>query len=63
MVIGAGISVIALIKALEFLFEYYTVPAYLLFMSLIASSIPTVLGEAKKGKIKAKYCKKFAIFC
>lgn len=55
MVIGAGISVIALIKALEFLFEYYTVPAYLLFMSLIAGSIPTVLGEAKKGKIKAKY--------
>ncbi len=55
MVIGAGISVIALIQALDFLFAHYTVPAYLLFMSLIAGSIPTVLDEAKKGKIKAKY--------
>ena len=55
MVIGAGISIIALIKALDFLFEYYTVPAYLLFMSLIAGSIPTVLEEANKGKIKLRY--------
>ena len=55
MVIGAGISIIALIQALDYLFAHYTVPAYLLFMSLIAGSIPTVIGEAKKGKIKAKY--------
>ena len=55
MVIGAGLSVIGLIKALDFLFAYYPVPAYLLFMSLIAGSIPTVLEEARKGKIKAKY--------
>ena len=55
MVIGAGISVIALIKALDFLFEHYPVPAYLLFMSLIAGSIPTVISEAQKNKIKKKY--------
>ena len=55
MVIGACVSVIALINGLDYLFEHYRVPAYLLFMSLIAGSIPTVLGEAKKGKIKAKY--------
>ena len=55
MVIGACVSVVALIKGLEFLFDNYHVPAYLLFMSLIAGSIPTVLGEAKKGGIKTKY--------
>ena len=55
MGIGALVSVVLLIQALDFLFNYYTVPAYLLFMSLIMGSIPTVLGEAKKGKIKAKY--------
>lgn len=55
MCIGALASIVLLIQALDFLFTYYTVPAYLLFMSLIAGSIPTVVGEAKKGKIKAKY--------
>ncbi len=55
MVIGAGVSMILLVKALDFLFEYYTVPAYLLFLSLIAGSIPTVIGEAKKGGVKYKY--------
>lgn len=53
--IGAVISIIALLKALDFLFENYTVPAYMLFMSLIAGSIPTVIDEAKKEKIKKKY--------
>ena len=55
MGIGAVISILLLIKALDFLFAHYTVPAYLLFMSLIAGSIPTVLEEAKKEGIKKKY--------
>lgn len=55
MAIGAVISILLLIKALSFLFEHYTVPAFLLFMSLIAGSIPTVIEEAKQEKIKKKY--------
>lgn len=55
MGIGAIISMLLLLKALDFLFTYYTVPAYLLFMSLIAGSIPTVVEEAKKEKIKKTY--------
>ncbi|MBR4949508.1 MAG: DUF368 domain-containing protein [Clostridia bacterium] len=55
MVIGAGASVILLINALDFMFENFPVPSYLLFMSLIAGSIPSVIDEAKKGSIKAKY--------
>lgn len=55
MGIGALISILALIKALDFLFSNYTVPAYLLFMSLILGSVPTVIEEAKKDTIKKKY--------
>ncbi len=55
MVIGAIMSMLLLLKVLDFLFENYTVPAYLLFMSLIAGSIPTVIGEAKQEPIKKKY--------
>ena len=55
MGIGAVISVLLLINALDFLFEHYTVPAYLLFMSLILGSVPTVVDEAKKEKIRKKY--------
>lgn len=55
MVIGAGVSMLLLIQALDFLFEHYPVPAYLLFMSLIAGSIPTVIKEARKDKIKKRY--------
>lgn len=55
MVIGAIISMLLLIKVLDFLFEKYTVPAYLLFMSLIAGSVPTVVDEAKQEPIKKKY--------
>ena len=47
MALGALISMVLLIKVLDFLFENYTVPAYLLFMSLIAGSVPTVIDEAK----------------
>lgn len=55
MVLGALISMVLLIKVLDFLFENYTVPAYLLFMSLIAGSVPTVIDEAKAEPIKKKY--------
>lgn len=55
MVLGALISMVLLIKVLDFLFENYTVPAYLLFMSLIAGSVPTVIDEAKSEPIKKKY--------
>ena len=55
MIIGAGASIVLLIRALNYLFENYEVPAFLLFMSLIAGSIPTVIGEAKEGTIKKKY--------
>lgn len=55
MVIGALISMLLLLKALDFLFENYAVPAYLLFMSLIAGSVPTVIDEARQEPIKKKY--------
>lgn len=55
MGIGAVISMVLLLNALDFLFENYTVPAYLLFMSLIAGSIPSVIGEAKQTTIKKRH--------
>lgn len=55
LVIGAVISMLLLLRALDFLFANYTVPAYLLFMSLIAGSVPTVIDEAKREPIKKKY--------
>lgn len=55
MGIGAVISMLLLIKALDFLFENYTVPAYLLFMSLILGSVPSVIDEARGEPIKKKY--------
>ena len=54
MGIGAVISMLLLLKALDFLFENFTVPAYLLFMSLIAGSVPSVFEEAKKDTLKKK---------
>ena len=55
MVIGAVVSMLLLLKVLDFLFANYTVPAYLLFMSLIAGSIPSVVDEARQTPIKKKY--------
>jgi len=55
MGIGAGISMILLVKALDLMFEHYPIPAYLLFLSLIAGSIPTVIKEAVDGGIRGKY--------
>ena len=51
----AGLSMIALLQLLRLLFEHYTIPAYLLFISLIAGSIPTVAAEAKAGVVKPVY--------
>ena len=55
MAIGAIISMLLLLKVLDFLFENYKIPAYLLFMSLIAGSIPTVIDEARQEPIKKRY--------
>ncbi|MBR3968586.1 MAG: DUF368 domain-containing protein [Clostridia bacterium] len=55
MAIGAVVSMLLLLKVLDFLFANYTVPAYLLFMSLIAGSIPSVVDEARQTPIKKKY--------
>lgn len=55
MGIGAVISMLLLLHVLNFLFANYTVPAYLLFMSLIAGSIPTVIKEAREEPIKKRY--------
>lgn len=55
MVIGAGISMLLLLKGLRWLFANYEIPAFLLFISLIAGSIPTVYGEAKKAGYKNIY--------
>lgn len=53
--IGGLLSMIALLQILRLLFEFYPVPAYMLFISLIAGSLPTVIGEAKAGGFKLKY--------
>lgn len=55
MCFGAGLSVLALLQILRLLFDSFPVPAYLLFISLIAGSIPTVAAEAKAGTVKPKY--------
>lgn len=55
MAIGALMSMLLLLQALDFLFEHYTVAAYLLFMSLILGSVPTVMDEIKKDKINPRY--------
>ena len=55
MGIGALISMLLLLRALDFLFANYPIPAYLLFMSLIAGGIPTVLDEIDRKTVKKKY--------
>ncbi len=52
--IGAGLSILAFINLLKLLFSSFPTPAYLLFISLIAGSIPTVFQKAKNG-FKLKY--------
>lgn len=53
--VGALLSVLALLRGLEWLFDRYPVPAYFLFIGLIAGSLPSVLREAKAGPFKKRY--------
>ncbi len=55
MGIGAGLSVLIFINILEFMFSNYPTPSYLLFISLIAGSMPTVLKEASENGFKKRY--------
>lgn len=55
MGIGAVLSIGIFLQILNWLFEHYPTPAYLLFISLIAGSIPTVLKEASSGVFKKRY--------
>lgn len=55
MGIGAGLSVLIFINLLEFMFSNYPTPSYLLFISLIAGSMPTVLKEGKETGFKKRY--------
>ena len=48
MGIGAVLSIFLLLQVFDFLFENYPTPAYLLFIGLIAGSMPTVFEEIKK---------------
>lgn len=55
MGIGAVVCIVLLVKVLDFMFDNYAVPSYLLFMSLILGSIPSVIDEAREEPIKKKY--------
>ena len=55
MGIGAGLSVLIFINILEFMFSNYPTPSYLLFISLIAGSMPTVLKEGTENGFKKRY--------
>lgn len=48
MGIGAVLSIFLLLQVLDLLFEKYPTPAYLLFIGLIAGSMPTVYEETRK---------------
>ena len=48
MGIGAVLSIFLLLQILDILFENYPTPAYLLFIGLIAGSMPTVYEETRK---------------
>lgn len=55
MGIGAGLSVLIFINILEFMFSNYPTPSYLLFISLIAGSVPAVLKEGTENGFKKRY--------
>lgn len=55
MGIGAALSILLFLQLLNLLFEHYPTPAYLLFISLIAGSLPTVLKEAGGENFKPRY--------
>ena len=53
--IGAGISFVLFALILEFLFDNYPTPAFLLFIALILGSIPTIFKKVKGEPLKLKY--------
>ena len=55
MGIGALFSVVLLVLGLSAVFEWYPVPAFLLFIGLIGGSLPTVWHEAASGGFKKRY--------
>lgn len=55
MGVGALLSVVGLIKVLEWLFAHYPVPGYLLFMGLTGGSLPMVFREARQSGYKKVY--------
>lgn len=55
MGIGAVLSIVLFIQIFNWMFEYLTIPAYLLFMGLIGGSLKDVFNEANKGKMKKRY--------
>lgn len=61
MGVGAVLSVAILIQALRLLFENFPIPAFLLFVGLIAGSLPAVFKEANDGLIKKRHI--VAIIC
>ena len=52
---GAGISGILFVILFKFLFEHYSTPTYILFISLILGSIPAVFKKAANGRFKKRY--------
>lgn len=55
MGIGALASFVLLLQVLDWLFANYPIPAYFLFIGLIAGSLPTVFKEANSGKFRKRY--------
>lgn len=55
MGIGAVLSLLILVRLLDFLFDRYPLPSYLLFIGLIGGSVPAVFGEANRGPFKKRY--------
>lgn len=54
--VGALIAVALFVNVLNWMFEFYRIPSYLLFIGLIGGSVPSVINEAKQGgKFKNSY--------
>ncbi|MDD4493326.1 MAG: DUF368 domain-containing protein [Eubacteriales bacterium] len=55
MGIGAVLSILIFLQLLNLLFEYYPVPAFNLFIALIAGSLPAVFKESNRDGFKKIY--------
>lgn len=53
--IGALLSMLSLVKFFDWLFESYPGPAFMLFVGLIAGSLPTVFKEGNEKGFKKSY--------